>query len=76
MEEIRKTFDENEKKEKLEQLQEILVNDAPAIFLYNPDYFYLVSSGIKGIEETVISDPSKRLSNLENWYIKTKRVFK
>ncbi len=76
LEEIRKTFDENEKKEKLEQLQEILVNDAPAIFLYNPDYFYLVSSGIKGIEETVISDPSKRLSNLENWYVKTKRVFK
>ncbi len=76
LEEIRKTFDEEVKKEKLEQFQDILIGDSPAIFLYNPKYFYLVSSEIKGLQDTIIPDPSKRLSNLENWYIKTKRVFK
>ncbi|MBU0547128.1 peptidoglycan-binding protein [Patescibacteria group bacterium] len=76
LEEIRKTFDENIRKENLEKFQENIINDLPAIFLYNPDYLYLVSSDIKGVGENIISDPSKRLSNIENWYINTKRVLR
>lgn len=76
LEEIRKTFDEKIQKEDLEKFQEIVIKDSPAIFLYNPDYFYLVSSDIKGVGENTISDPSKRLANIESWYINTKRVLK
>lgn len=76
LEEIRESFDEETTKEKLEQFQDILIQDSPVVFLYNPDYLYLVSSEIKGISEEMITDPSKRLSNMENWYIKTKRVLK
>ena len=76
LEEIRESFDKEITKEKLEQFQDILIEDLPAVFLYNPDYLYLVSSEIKGIGEEMITDPSKRLSDMENWYIKTKRVLK
>ncbi len=76
LEEIRESFDKEITKEKLEQFQNILIQDSPAVFLYNPDYLYLVSSEIKGIGEEMITDPSKRLSNMENWYIKTKRVLR
>ena len=76
LEEIRESFDKEITKEKLEQFQDILIQDSPVVFLYNPDYLYLVSSEIKGISEEMITDPSKRLSNMENWYIKTKRVLK
>ncbi len=76
LEEIRESFDKEITKEKLEQFQNILIQDSPAVFLYNPDYLYLVSSEIKGITGKMITDPSKRLSNMENWYIKTKRVLK
>jgi len=76
LEKIRQTSDENEKKEFLKKFQEILTEEAPAVFLYSPDYLYFVSKKIKGIETKIIVDPSKRFSGVENWYLKTKRVWK
>jgi ABC-type transport system substrate-binding protein len=76
LEEVRQSFDENSRKEKLEEFQNIIVEDVPAIFLYNPDYLYLISGEIKGITDQMITDPSKRLGNIQDWYIKTKRTWK
>ena len=76
LEEARKNLDENLRKEKLEEFQDILIEDAPAVFLYNPDYLYFVSKEIKGVGAAIITDPSQRFSNIEGWYIKTKRAFK
>jgi ABC-type transport system substrate-binding protein len=76
LEEIRKTKNEEDVKQKLEMLQNIIMQESPAVFLYNPPYFYLVSSNVKGIKEGIIADPSKRFSQINNWYIKTKRIWK
>ena len=76
LETARKSLDELERKKNLEEFQELIIEDAPAIFLYNPDYHYLVSKEIKGVKEGVIVDPSKRFSDISNWYIETKRVWK
>ncbi|MDD2731987.1 MAG: ABC transporter substrate-binding protein [Candidatus Pacebacteria bacterium] len=76
LEEIRVSSDSRLKAEKLNQFQNILIKEAPAVFLYCPDYIYLASKEIKGIETKKITDPSKRFSCIENWYIKTKRVWK
>lgn len=76
LEEIRQTLDEQERKKKLENFQNLLMADSPAVFLYNPDYLYLASEEIKGIDGKIIADPSKRFSKIENWYIKTERTFK
>ncbi|MFQ6050027.1 MAG: ABC transporter substrate-binding protein [Candidatus Paceibacterales bacterium] len=76
LEVARKSLDNTERKEGLEEFQDLLIEDAPAIFLYNPDYLYFVSEEIKGINEKIIVDPSKRFSNIEEWHIKTKRVWK
>lgn len=72
----RQSLDKEERKEQLEQFQDLLIEDSPAIFLYNPDYLYFVSEEIKGIDGRIIVDPSKRFSNIGEWYIKTKRVWK
>ena len=76
LEDIRQNLNEGERKVALEKFQNILIEDSPAIFLYSPDYLYLVSNEIKGINTKIIADPSKRFSNIENWYVKTKRVWK
>jgi ABC-type transport system substrate-binding protein len=76
LEEVREEFDEEKRKEKLEKFEEILIKDCPAIFLYNPNYFYFVSKKVKGAKENFISLPSERFWNAENWYIKEKRVWK
>jgi len=76
LEDARKSVDEKERREKYERFQEILLGDAPAVFLYTPRYLYPVSREIKGIEEKIIADPSKRFIDVEEWYIKTKRTWK
>lgn len=76
LEEARKTLDENKMAEKLTAFQDVLINDSPALFLYNPDYIYLASGKIKGINTKIIIDPSKRFADVENWYIRTKRAWK
>ncbi len=75
LEEARQSLDEEKREKTLEKFQEFLIGNAPAIFLYNPEYLYFVSKEIKGIETGVIVDPSKRFINIENWYIKTKRAW-
>jgi len=76
LEEARQSLDERERREKLEKFQNLLIEDVPVIFLYSQDYLYFVSKEIKGIGVKIISDPSKRFSDIEEWYIKTKRVWK
>jgi len=76
LKDARETLDSDLKKQKLEQIQNKILTDCPALFLYNPDYIYWTSSKIKGIDTTKVVDPAKRFSNIENWYIKTKRVIK
>ena len=72
----RETLDMQEKAQKYEELQNIIINDAPAVFLYNSDFIYWASAKVKGIETTKIVDPAKRFANIENWHINTKRVLK
>lgn len=75
LEEARQTLNQEERKKSLEKFQEVLIEDAPALFLYNPHYLYFVSKEIKGVEAEIINDPSQRFSGINNWYIKTKRAW-
>ena len=76
LEDARQTIDEEKRREKLEQFQDLLITGSPVVFLYNPDCLYFVSKEIKGINGKVIADLSKRFSDIENWYINTKRTWK
>ncbi len=76
LEENRKSPDPETRKEKLSSFQNILLQDIPAVFLYNPPFFYSLSEEIKGFETKKITEPSKRFIGVENWYIETKRAFK
>ena len=76
LEEARQTLDSQARAEKYVLLQETMSNDIPAIFLYTPTYLYPVNKNIKGISEGKIADPSWRFSDITDWYIDTKRVWK
>jgi len=76
LEENRESFDEEERKEILEEFQEILLEDLPAHFLVRGNYFYFLSPKIKGYQTKKITEPAKRFAGIENWYIKTRRVWK
>jgi len=72
----RETLDQEKKEQDYRELQDIILSDAPALFLYNPDYLYWASEKVRGIDTTKIVDPAKRFENITNWYIKTKRIWK
>lgn len=76
LEDARKNPDAGQRKQDLEQFQDIIISDAPAIFLYCPDYIYWASKNLEGITTQKIVDPSKRFTGIENWYILTKRIWK
>jgi len=76
LEKARQNLNEKERKELLEKFQNILIREAPVVFLYNPDYLYFVSKEVKGIRTGIIANPSQRFSNIEEWYTKTKRAWK
>lgn len=76
LEEARKSSDPVVRHEKYIQFQNILADNLPAIFLYTPQYAYPIAGEIKGVETQNITTPAGRFCNIENWYVKTKRVFK
>lgn len=76
LESARISLDEEVRAEKYQTFQDLLIADAPCVFLYQPDYVYFTDKKIKGgLEEKTIIDPSKRFDNIENWYTKQKRIW-
>ncbi|MAF59234.1 hypothetical protein CL631_00070 [bacterium] len=49
--------------------------DSPAIFLYSPDFIYIVPERIKGLSLGSVTTPAERFLNVHEWYIKTDRVW-
>ncbi|MFH1225993.1 MAG: peptide ABC transporter substrate-binding protein [bacterium] len=76
LEDARQTNDNQKREEYYQKFQDILADQLPAIFLYNPTYTYAVSQEIKGLDTQRIAVPADRFANITNWYIKTKVRFK
>ena len=74
LEDARKELDPAKRLELFSQMQELVLADVPAIFLYDLDYKYYVSTAVKGIQASTIADPSWRFAGATKWYIKTKRA--
>jgi len=76
LEEARQIIDPLLRAQKYQEFQNLLIEDAPVVFLCNPDFIYFVSNEVMGIDVKKIVDPSKRFTGIENWYLFTKRVWK
>ena len=75
LEKTRREINDATRIEQYKELQNLIVQDAPAIFLYDPFYIYPVHKAVQGIQAGFIVDTSHRFVDIENWYIETKRVF-
>ena len=76
LEDARQTNDPAARHQKYAQFQDIVIDQAVAVFLYSSDYIYPQSKKIKNNNTTLISSPAGRFDDIVNWYIDTKRVFK
>ena len=76
LEDIRTTSDLEKQKQYLYKFQELISEDAPAVFVSFPYYLYGTSKKVRNIETSIISMPAKRFAGIEKWYIESKRVEK
>lgn len=49
--------------------------DMPAIFLYSPDFIYIVPKSINGVRLGALTTPSERFLNVHEWYAETESVW-
>ena len=73
LEQAREERETNNRIEFYRQFEEKIAQDAPAIFLYSPQYVYITNSKIKGMETTAVVNSSYRYTDVQHWYIKTTR---
>lgn len=77
LEEGRRTSDVSKRSGAYEKFQDILAEELPAIFLFNPSYTYVVSKKIHGIaDKKQIIYPADRFIDLSSWYSKKKRTWR
>ena len=67
LEEGRTELDRKIRKEKYLLFQKYLMNDAPAIFLYHPEYIYVVPNILEGPDLNGVSFPEERFKNITEW---------
>lgn len=77
LERIRKTPAGPGRIQDLEALQAIIREDMPAIFLFSPNYLYVSTKDLGGLSvPREIAAPADRLNGVQDWYLKTARVFR
>jgi len=76
IEAVRQNFNPEERYAQLQELQQLIVDDFPAAFLYSPQYIYITDKNVQGIAPRFLQDISDRFLGVNRWYLKTARVLK
>lgn len=72
-----RTFSDIKKRnESLQKFENEVINDSPAIFLYSPDFIYIVSKSLKNEIPRNIVTSSDRFADIEKWYTETDMVWR
>lgn len=70
------TTNEQARVKKYAQFEDEIRKDIPAIFLYSPNFIYVISKNLKGFSANNIISPRDRFSNIYSWYTETENVWK
>jgi len=76
---IRIDFNDTRRQTEISALQSLIISDQPAIFLFSPHYLYVSGKSLMGFDDSnlkFIASAGERFKGIENWYVKTARVFK
>lgn len=71
----RATTDATLRRSLYQQFATILQQDNPAIFLYAPDFLYVLPRQLKGVEIGALTTPSERFLNVYQWYTDEENVW-
>jgi peptide/nickel transport system substrate-binding protein len=75
LEKLLKTGDQLKQREYYEVIQKEITKDLPAIFLYSPEYIYVMPKRVKGISLGNINEGSDRFNQINDWHIYTDNLW-
>ena len=75
LEEARSTTDIEKRISAYTRAIETISDDEAAIFLYSPEFIYVLPKKIKGFTLSRTTTPSERFLDVHNWYINTEKVW-
>jgi peptide/nickel transport system substrate-binding protein len=70
------TVDETNRIKKYQQFESEIDKDIPAVFLYSPNFIYVIPKDLKNAEIRRMIYPSDIFANVFSWYINTEKVWK
>lgn len=73
---IKQEADPVRRQKSLLSLQQRILKDLPAVFLFSPNYTYITTKNLKGVEMDFLTSASDRFNKVNKWYLKTSRRFK
>jgi peptide/nickel transport system substrate-binding protein len=76
LEKIRQEIDPASRLDLYKKFQQDVASDVPAAFLYSPNYLYVTSKKVQGVDINSVTTPDRRFSDVTKWYVRTKRVKK
>lgn len=75
LEEARTLEDRGARLEKFKEFEEEIKKDIPAVFLYAPDFIYVVPKKLKGLSINGVTMPSDRFLGVREWHVVTEKVW-
>jgi peptide/nickel transport system substrate-binding protein len=76
IEEARAILDKTNRIKKYKLFENEIENDIPAVFVYSPEYIYIIPNKIKGTSFGSIVVSGDRFTSIPSWYIETDGVWK
>lgn len=75
LEEARTTHDQERIEENMQEFQDIIRTENPAIFLYSPQFIYYTQDPLTGVSLNQGESAAGRFHTLPEWQVNTKRQF-
>lgn len=71
----RATTNRKEREKLYRSFSTAITKDRPAIFLFAPEYMYIVPKKLQGVKLGVLTMPAERFLNVRDWYTDVERVW-
>lgn len=75
LEDARQITDKEERLNKYALFETEVKNDIPAIFIYSPEFIYILPSKVAGFNSGLINNRSERFQEIYKWYIEKDRIW-
>src|SRR3989344_2408308 len=73
--EARTTTNESTRNNLYREFEKTIIAEVPAVFLYAPDFLYIVPDDLSGIELGALRSGAERFENAHHWYKDTENVW-